>query len=84
MGIATVHTAVATVAFLLLQGVLIPFVAHWSDRIGRKPIYVMATVGKLVLLLPAFALIHMGQLCASASATPVPAGSQGTADLAKE
>ena len=64
VGIATVHTAVATVVVLLLQGIILPFVARWSDRIGRKPIYAMATIGNLVLLLPAFALMQVGELWA--------------------
>ncbi|MFJ4028855.1 MFS transporter [Paenarthrobacter sp. NPDC089989] len=62
VGSPAVHTAVAAVVVLVLQAVLIPLVARWSDRIGRKPIYTMATIGNLVLLVPAFALMHVGTL----------------------
>lgn len=62
VGSPAVHTAVAAVIVLLLQAVLIPVVARWSDRIGRRPIYKMATIGNLVLLVPAFALMHVGSL----------------------
>ena len=62
LGMATVHTAVATVVILLLQALLVPVVARWSDRIGRRPIYAIATIGNLLLLLPAFALMHVGTL----------------------
>ncbi|GAA1791159.1 MFS transporter [Pseudarthrobacter sulfonivorans] len=62
IGMASVTTAVATVVILLLQAVIVPFVARWSDRIGRRPIYVIATVGNLVLLVPAFALMHLGEM----------------------
>lgn len=62
IGIAAVHTAVATVVILLLQALLVPVVARWSDRIGRRPIYTMATLGNLVLLVPAFMLMQVGEL----------------------
>ncbi|MFC7847735.1 MFS transporter [Arthrobacter sp. NPDC057388] len=62
IGSNAVHTAVAAVIVLVLQALLIPVVARWSDRIGRRPIYAMATIGNLVLLVPAFALMHVGTL----------------------
>lgn len=62
VGSNAVHTAVAAVTVLVLQALLIPIVAKWSDRIGRRPIYAMATLGNLVLLVPAFALMHVGTL----------------------
>jgi MHS family proline/betaine transporter-like MFS transporter len=62
VGMAAVTTAVATVVILLLQAIIVPFVARWSDRVGRRPIYVIATVGNLVLLVPAFALMHLGEM----------------------
>lgn len=62
IGSPTVHTAVAAVVVLVLQAVLIPLVGHWSDRIGRRPIYIMATIGNLILLVPAFWLMHFGTL----------------------
>jgi MHS family proline/betaine transporter-like MFS transporter len=62
VGSPAVHTAVAAVVVLVLQAILIPVVAVWSDRIGRRPIYVMATIGNLILLVPAFFFMHVGTL----------------------
>lgn len=62
VGSQAVQTAVAAVVVLMMQAVMIPIVARWSDRIGRRPIYVMATVGNLILLVPAFWLMHLGTL----------------------
>jgi MHS family proline/betaine transporter-like MFS transporter len=62
IGMASVTTAMATVVILLLQALIVPFVARWSDRIGRRPIYLIATIGNLVLLVPAFALMHLGEM----------------------
>ncbi len=62
VGSPAVHTAIAAVAVLVLQAILIPVVAVWSDKIGRRPIYFMATIGNLILLIPAFSLMHVGEL----------------------
>ncbi|TDU21742.1 MFS transporter [Arthrobacter sp. JUb115] len=62
IGSPAVHTAVAAVVVLVLQAVLIPVIANWSDKIGRRPIYMIATIGNLVLLVPAFALMHVGTM----------------------
>ncbi|MBT2515704.1 MFS transporter [Arthrobacter sp. ISL-30] len=62
VGSHAVHTAVAAVVVLVLLGIMIPLVARWSDRIGRRPIYAMATIGNLILLVPAFSLMHVGTL----------------------
>lgn len=62
LGAPAAHTAVAAVTVLLLQVVLIPLVATWSDKIGRRPMYRIATIGNLVLLLPAFWLMQQGTL----------------------
>lgn len=60
VGIATVHTAVATVVVLVLQAILLPIFGRMSDELGRKPVYLMAAIGNLILLIPAFALMHVG------------------------
>ncbi|MDI2027661.1 MFS transporter [Saccharopolyspora sp. TS4A08] len=60
VGIASVHTAVATVVILILQALLLPVFARMSDKLGRRPVYLMAAVGNLVLLVPAFALMNFG------------------------
>ncbi|MDF2051662.1 MFS transporter [Arthrobacter sp. Cr_A7] len=62
VGANSVHTAIAAVVVLVLLAVMIPLVARLSDRIGRRPIYAVATIGNLVLLLPAFSLMQVGTL----------------------
>ncbi|WP_235835470.1 MULTISPECIES: MFS transporter [Arthrobacter] len=62
VGMAALHTAVATVVILLIQALIVPVAARWSDKVGRRPIYVIATVGNLILLVPAFMLMHVGQV----------------------
>lgn len=62
VGMAPVHTAVAAVVVLVAQAVLIPIVGAWGDRIGRKAVYRMAAIGNIVLLLPAFWLMHQGTM----------------------
>ena len=64
VGTPAAHTAVAAVVILLVQAVMIPLFALLADKIGRKPIYAMATIGNLVLLIPAFMLMHVGELWA--------------------
>lgn len=59
VGIAAFHTAIATVGILLLQAVLLPIFARISDKLGRKPVYLAASIGNLILLLPAFALMQL-------------------------
>lgn len=60
VGIATVHTAIATVGILILQAILLPIFGRMSDKLGRRPVYLMAAIGNLILLIPAFALMHLG------------------------
>ena len=60
VGIATAHTAIATVVILILQAILLPVFGRFSDKLGRKPVYLMAAIGNLILLVPAFALMHLG------------------------
>lgn len=62
VGSDAVHTAVAAVVVLVLLAVMIPVVARWSDRIGRRPVYAIATLGNIILLIPAFALMQVGAL----------------------
>ncbi|SJM64589.1 MFS transporter [Gulosibacter sp. 10] len=63
-GIATHHTALAATLILVVQAGLIPLFAWISDKIGRRAIYFMATIGNLVLLFPAFSLILVGEVWA--------------------
>ncbi|MGW5745340.1 MFS transporter [Amycolatopsis sp. NPDC003861] len=62
VGSTTVHTAIATVGVLILQAILLPVFGRMSDKLGRKPVFLMAAIGNLILLVPAFALMHIGTL----------------------
>ncbi|WP_031470238.1 MFS transporter [Sciscionella sediminilitoris] len=62
IGSTTIHTAIATVGVLLAQAVLLPVFGRMSDKLGRRPVYLMAAVGNLILLVPAFALMHLGTI----------------------
>ncbi|MGQ3383172.1 MFS transporter [Glutamicibacter sp. TV12E] len=62
VGVHASHTALAAVVILAVQAAMIPFFAILADRIGRKKVYMIATIGNLILLLPAFALMQSGTL----------------------
>lgn len=59
-GVHASQTALAAVVVLVVQAILIPVFGAWADRIGRKPIYCMAAISNIVLLMPAFALAQTG------------------------
>lgn len=64
IGISLVGTAVTTVCVLTVVAVAIPFLAAWSDRVGRKPVYATAVVTNIVVLVPAFMILHVGEVWA--------------------
>lgn len=64
VGLSTVTAALATVPVLLLLSAMLPLLGRLSDRIGRKPVYLMASASVVVLVLPAFALMQVGELWA--------------------
>ncbi len=64
VGISNVGSAVATIPVLLLMSAMLPIFGRLSDRVGRKPIYVAAAGSALVLLIPAFLIMQIGELWA--------------------
>lgn len=68
VGISNLSAAIATVPCLIVLSVSLPFVGRLSDRIGRRPVYGIAVVLTLALTVPAFALMHIGQMWAVAVA----------------
>ncbi|GAA1406500.1 MFS transporter [Glutamicibacter uratoxydans] len=62
VGIHASHTALAAVVILAVQAAMIPLFALLADKVGRKKVYMIATIGNLVLLLPAFALMQTGTI----------------------
>jgi MHS family proline/betaine transporter-like MFS transporter len=49
-------------AALALQVLLIPFLAAWSDRIGRKPLLVFGIVGLILAIYPYYLVLQNGNL----------------------
>jgi MFS family permease len=43
-----------------VAALVVPFAGAWSDRIGRKPVMVVGTVGVIVLSYPLFAMLKGG------------------------
>ncbi|GAA1740023.1 MFS transporter [Microbacterium paludicola] len=64
VGVSNLLAAMATVPVLIVLSACLPLVGRLSDRIGRKPVYLLASASTLVLILPAFALLQTGALWA--------------------
>lgn len=64
VGVSNLLAAVATVPVLIVMSATLPFIGRLSDRIGRKPVYVIAAGSALVLLVPAFLIMQIGELWA--------------------
>lgn len=60
VGVSNVMAAVATVPVLIVMSACLPLIGRLSDRVGRKPIYWVAVLGTLVLMVPAFAIMQIG------------------------
>ncbi len=64
VGVSNLLAAVATVPVLIVMSATLPFIGRLSDRIGRKPVYVIAAGSALALLVPAFLIMQIGELWA--------------------
>ena len=64
VGISNLGAAVATVPVLLVMSAALPLIGRLSDRIGRKPVYAIAASSAIVLLVPAFLIMQIGELWA--------------------
>ncbi|MCD7100950.1 MFS transporter [Pseudoclavibacter sp. 13-3] len=60
VGTTPTMAAAATVPVLIVMALCLPLIGRLSDRIGRRPVYGIAVVATLVLMLPAFMLMHVG------------------------
>lgn len=61
VGVSNLAAAIATVPVLIVMSACLPLIGKLSDRIGRKPVYGIAVVSTIVLMLPAFAIIQIGE-----------------------
>ncbi|WP_375294436.1 MFS transporter [Microbacterium sp.] len=64
VGVSNLLAAMATVPVLIVLSASLPLVGHLSDRIGRKPVYLLGSASTIVLMLPAFALLQTGAIWA--------------------
>lgn len=64
VGVSNLSAAVATVPVLVVMSAALPLIGRLSDRIGRKPVYAIAAGSALVLLVPAFLIMQIGELWA--------------------
>lgn len=64
VGVSNLSAAVATVPVLLVMSAALPLIGRLSDRIGRKPVYAIAAGSALILLVPAFLIMQIGELWA--------------------
>ncbi|MEL5992444.1 MFS transporter [Microbacterium phosphatis] len=64
VGVSNLVAAMATVPVLIVLAAALPLVGRLSDRIGRKPVYLAASVSTVLVMVPAFAIMQVGELWA--------------------
>ncbi|MDR7233517.1 MFS transporter [Agrococcus sp. BE272] len=64
VGTSSLTAALATVPVLIVMAACLPLLGRLSDRVGRKPVYLAAAAASVLLILPAFAIMQLGQLWA--------------------
>ncbi|MCR2812635.1 MFS transporter [Microbacterium sp. zg.Y1090] len=64
VGVSNLMAAVATVPVLIVMSACLPLIGLLSDRIGRRPVYLIAAGSTLVLMVPAFAVMQIGEMWA--------------------
>ena len=61
VGVSNLGAALATVPVLIVMSACLPLIGKLSDKIGRRPVYAIAVVSTLVLMVPAFAVMQIGE-----------------------
>lgn len=64
VGISTLSAAMATVPVLVVMSLSLPYVGRLSDRLGRRKTYGIAVILTLVVMIPAFLLMQIGDMWA--------------------
>ncbi len=61
-GYDELHGTLLTIPVLVVMAACIPLTGHLSDRIGRRPVLWIGAISTVVLSIPAFLLIGVGQV----------------------
>ncbi|MDT0158576.1 MFS transporter [Microbacterium sp. ARD32] len=61
VGVSNLMAAIATVPVLIVMSACLPLIGRLSDRIGRRPVYGIAVVSTIVLMVPAFTVMQIGR-----------------------
>lgn len=75
--VSNVQAAVATIPVLIIMSVCLPLIGRLSDELGRKFVFLVAAGATIVLMVPAFAIMQIGEMWAVVLAlfmVAVPAG----------
>ncbi|OMH34175.1 MFS transporter [Tersicoccus sp. Bi-70] len=62
LGYDALHGTVLTIPVLIAMSAGIPWTGRLSDRFGRRPVLATAAIATIVLMIPAFSLLAVGEL----------------------
>lgn len=74
LGFSQTVTLNAVMVATIITTILIPIMGKWSDKIGRKPLYVGGTILMILYAFPYFWLLHQGSVALLFVATIVGIG----------
>ena len=62
VGVSNLTASLATVPVLIIMSLSLPWIGLLSDKIGRRPVYLIGSVSSILLMLPAFRIMHTGNI----------------------
>ncbi|TFC26908.1 MFS transporter [Cryobacterium sp. MDB1-18-2] len=62
LGYDELHGTLLTIPVLVIMALCIPLTGHLSDKIGRRPVLWVGAISTVVLSIPAFMLIGVGEI----------------------
>ena len=62
--VSNVQAAVANIPVLVVMSLCLPLIGRLSDKIGRKKVFLIAAGLTIVLMVPAFAVMQIGEMWA--------------------